>query len=599
MSNGTPDPVGPALREVLAADRRSDDGRQDRLERLPLAAKVATLIGNYRGRESLVVGIEGPWGAGKTSFSALVVKEVEARACAVVVPFNPWNLSQQNELVAEFFASLAGALAHDDGTGAVPSEAPYRAWLRAGAKRSLAIPSLASAGLKQVLRGKRTPHEERGDIHAKLGKLEGRVLVVIDDIDRLDHEQTRLLMKLVRIASSLPNVVFLLAYDRRRVAASVEEDSRPGDDYLKTIVHIVFTLREPSRHELNSILFGQLQEALSRIYGQAQPARDDQRWRELVFARVPPLFRTTADVVAFVTSLRLSFSLIGKDAVDKFDLVGIEAIRFFAPHLYAAIGTNKTLFVGSRTRRHLSESDSAAESLSRYEDLLLLAPEELRTELDSVARHLFPNIGLGRDTANDFPEEWRREKRVCAAEHFAAYFQLGILEPTVSESEVLFLRRRLVSAEAVRDALYDYMSDGRLGALLSQLLRVATLFSESDAKALLLGLWALERELGEAHLSAADHDGVPALAVQLARSLLRCAVKEDRRAAFLDELVAETAAVLAPLALVDGLEQHAARDAETPLLSPAELASTRARLLARMPTASPDRSSASGPSMRG
>jgi hypothetical protein len=181
-------------------------------------------------------------------------------------------------------------------------------------------------------------------------------------------------------------------------------------------------------------------------------------------------------------------------------------------------------------------------------------------------------------------EERRREKRICAAEHFAAYFQLGILEPTVSESEVLFLRRKLISVEAARDALHDYASDGRLGALLSQFTRITGLISESDAKSLLLGVWALENDIGDARLLHAGHEGVPELAAQLARNLLRCAVKDERRAAFLDELVSETAAVSIPLALIEGLEHNAANsagDVESPLLSQAELASPAARLRAR------------------
>jgi hypothetical protein len=363
----------------------------------------------------------------------------------------------------------------------------------------------------------------------------------------------------------------------------VEEDGRPGEDYLKTIIQLSFTLPEPSRQELNSVLFGQLQETIVRVYGDARFAEDDERWRELVYAGLPALFRTTADINGFVSSLRLSWSMVGKDQVNVVDFIGIEAIRVFAPHLYAAIGTNKSLFTSTEAGRQFSEWDEAAERQARYEDVLRAAGEDVRPTLDRICRHLFPRLGTDAYGA-DRQDQWRSQQRVCAEERFRVYFQLGILEPTVSETEVLFLRRRLPSKDALTEAFRRYCIDGRLGVLLSRLLGQSVLISESDTRSLLLGLWAMEKEIDEGGNSGFDPDDMPSLAVQLARNLIRDAVKEEQRALFLDDLVRETSALSYPMALISALEQQieaTGHDAERPLFTLADLEAPKARLLER------------------
>jgi predicted KAP-like P-loop ATPase len=46
---------------------------EDLLRRAPLAEKVASLIFEFQGDESFVIGIDGAWGSGKTSFINLVL----------------------------------------------------------------------------------------------------------------------------------------------------------------------------------------------------------------------------------------------------------------------------------------------------------------------------------------------------------------------------------------------------------------------------------------------------------------------------------------------------------------------------------------------
>lgn len=527
------------------SERRSDHPHAYRPERLALARRVATLIGGYRGREGLVVGIEGAWGAGKVEFTGLVLKALDEIGGATVLPFNPWSVAEQRELMSEFVAALAAALTPGD-TAVAPQQAlSYAARLRETAARSLRLSAQKPETLRVAYdRERDTPHEARGPIHDKLANLPGRLVVVMDDVDRIDEHQTRIVMKLVKIAASLPNLVFLLSYDRKRVAACLQEDDRPGDDALKSLVHISFTLPEPSRQELDHVLFERLRETVTRVHPDSRAPDDDERWRDLVYAALPPLFCTIGDISGYTGSLRHAFGLAEADGLDTIDFIGIEAIRYFAPRLYAVMAANRTLLTSSAHGVHAA-GDEASERRARYEDMLRAAPEGARPGVDGVCRCLFP--ALTGDAVEMEPT------RVASAAGFARYFQLGVPEPRVSESEVLFLRRRFESVDAVTALLREYLDDGRLAALLIQLVNRAGIVSESDAKALLLGLWALEEDIERADAAAGD---IRVFALQLARNLVRDSVQADRRDTFLAELAQATSARDFPEALVHALEQQ-------------------------------------------
>src|ERR1051326_5957121 len=100
----------------MLPDNPIPNKEKDALHRLPFAQHIARMISDFKDSDSLVIGIEGEWGAGKTSVINLIVEELRATD-ALLVTFNPWNFSDQNELVKDFFDSLIEALKAADKQG--------------------------------------------------------------------------------------------------------------------------------------------------------------------------------------------------------------------------------------------------------------------------------------------------------------------------------------------------------------------------------------------------------------------------------------------------------------------------------------------------
>jgi predicted KAP-like P-loop ATPase len=102
---------------VISADRPIDDPAADRFDFAPYAESVARPLLAAMGPSSLVIGIEGPWGYGKTSLLNLVRCAVDAATGdqpeakrPVFIRCNPWSIAGAQDLTAAFFREIAAAL---------------------------------------------------------------------------------------------------------------------------------------------------------------------------------------------------------------------------------------------------------------------------------------------------------------------------------------------------------------------------------------------------------------------------------------------------------------------------------------------------------
>jgi hypothetical protein len=102
---------------VFDADRPITKKTQDRLERSVFASYLARSMLDHKDPGSLVVGLYGGWGAGKTSVINLVVEELNFAATnlpedeqPIILNFSVWSYSGQHQLLYSFFRRLSATL---------------------------------------------------------------------------------------------------------------------------------------------------------------------------------------------------------------------------------------------------------------------------------------------------------------------------------------------------------------------------------------------------------------------------------------------------------------------------------------------------------
>lgn len=573
---------------MILSDLPIETRDADKLGRTPLATKVADLIQSVREQSSFVIGIEGEWGSGKTSFINLVLEELEQHDGLIVVNFNPWNFIGQNELIADFFASVLAAIKDSVPKSVVRSVHSYTSKLQVSFDTAVSIPLIGSLRLGKLrIAGHRTLREERDKIDRELGSLNKKILIVIDDIDRLDKNDTRLIMKLVKMTANFPNTVFLLAYDRPRVVERLQEEGWPGEEYLKKIVQVSFTLPTPGRKELLDILDSDLNETLKKVYGRVELENEEQKhWNQFAGAGFGDLFKTIRDIKRFISSLRLNWSIMGKDDINLVDFIGIESIRVFAPGFYSAIGSNKALFTGTESLYiGLPSTDDNAAREARYKELLEKAPENIRTIVDKICKVLFPQLDFHTHYVHEWQEEWRSERRICADERFNFYFKLGIPEGAVSEGEVTNILATLDDQDNFSKNILRFKGEGRLKALLSKLLDQVGDLTEAQASVLISSLWSLEKQIDEDKSGAFDFDNVPIQVIRTVYFSLSKAVVKSKRAELLKRSIEKVNNIYYPTRFISTIEGESKKETGRggePLLSELDIDGLKSQIIQRI-----------------
>lgn len=406
---------------------------KDRLNRASMAKHVARLVNDFESKESFVVGIEGEWGSGKSSFINFVCEEIDP-AKAEVIFFNPWNFSSQDQLIEDFFNALLETIEKLDPKGKLADGLrKYKRKL----KNIDINPNIAGFSLFNVKVDLASLGSLRKHLEDELAKFDKKIMIIIDDIDRLDTKETLAIFKLVKVTANFSNCIFFLAYDRKRVVQRVDDvTNKSGDDYLKKIIQTTFRLPTISRKQIKEMIFEQIDLVLSDLFGEVKLNDEDtKRWSSIVYAGFPDLFQNIRDLKRYLSSLKLNLSVIGKYEVNIIDFVTLEAIRVFAPDFYEEIPKNQWLF----TEKYLgmasySKKDKRAELYQKIVENTL-GNSIQKEHILGIVKELFPRLDFSGGYGGGWEERWSGNKQVCSDAKFDYYFQLSAPSDEISEEE--------------------------------------------------------------------------------------------------------------------------------------------------------------------
>jgi predicted KAP-like P-loop ATPase len=576
---------------MILPDYPIENKEQDQLKRFPLAAKVAAMISAFTGKESFVIGIEGMWGSGKTSFINLVLGQLDKNSI-VYFTFNPWNFSDEASLLRDFFIKFAAAVEGITGKSTGKRVKEYAGKL---SEVDLGISyegiSINLFKLFKYWSPDTSLEAIRKELDEALARIEKKIVVVIDDIDRLDKKETKLILKLVKLTADFPKTIFILAYDRARVEDRIteKESGLEGGEYLKKIIQVSFTLPAPDQQELWSLLFKDLDSSLVAVHGTAELlGNEETRWHELFQSGFNELFRTIRDIKRYISSLRLDWSIVGKSDVNKIDFLGIEAVRVFAPRFYDAIPAHKELFIawGSSYLRRLGRhgNETAEANRKQYEELLrhLIDDTAVRASIDGICKLLFPQLESNSMRTSD---EWERELRICSADRFGFYFQLGIPFGEMSETEIDDVVASLADENAFKALIIQLKDANRLRKVLGKLLHRRESIDEGKLKTALKVLWELEKQIDDDREAVFDVDDTDTQIQRLAYFTLK-ELPVPNRKTLLAGLIHSCPNIFFPAHFIAVLRQDLEKHTgDTAVLCDADLRELEGILLSKIETA--------------
>ena len=426
-------------RSIYISDAPILDPAYDRFGRSWFARRIAETICARMDPSSLVIAIYGAWGNGKTTVLNFVDKELRDVPGVVVLSFNPWRFPTEQSLLHYFFTSLAQSLGSTlaTGTAEIGKEVTqYGGLVERLCSRTQEVPSLKDESLATL-----DLEKQKRRMGAILSQNAKKVVVLIDDIDRLDESAMQAIFRLVKLTADFENTAYVLAFDAEMVASVVgerftttrETRLQAGQDFLEKIVQVPLDLPSAPPEALRKFSFEAIHEALSAARVEITETEASQfvkQFQEGLEIRL----KTPRMAKRFGNALTFSLA-INKGDVNTVEMMLVEGIRVFYPNAYAAIKRNKEVLVGLPT---VTGVDHDREE--RVQRFLSTAVEGLTTGEASALRkllgELFPRI-VGRTRyGSDWDHEQGKTRRVTSERYFDRYFSYAIPSQDLPDEEM-------------------------------------------------------------------------------------------------------------------------------------------------------------------
>ena len=371
---------------------------------------VARIAHTDVSNSSYSIGVVGKWGEGKSSLMNLVEQEIKAQdKLFVTVSFNPRNSKSINNIQEDFLNTLKHALK------------PYKTGLDSKISKYASSINAAEGtpGFVVWLMGlvniqlRQNPESAKEAITNAIKSIGKRIVVFVDDFDRLTGEEIVEVLKMIDKNCSFPNMIYLTAYDKDNVNRLVTKSDAViySDKYFNTELPLPAHLPSHIFNYFAKLLNDAVDRKEIEVTNEEINNTLTYQWN-LINRRI----RTIRDVKRFVNLFLFYFVPMQKEVSFR-DFMLLELIRFAHPNEYEKLHLLEYIHKGK------TYAGSSGDDMWYLNDTLFptqhggkMVPPLLTPGCLDILQALFP-------TESNY-SNWheRRYKRIYSASSYEYYF---------------------------------------------------------------------------------------------------------------------------------------------------------------------------------
>lgn len=408
----------------------------DLLDRQSVINQLYNTIKNCYPSRTFTIGLNGQWGSGKTTIINNVLKIIKSNNIEdlfVIVRFDPWEYNDERAMLKglierimikidlnpkiENLDQLVNSIID---VAFVDSKNSFR--------------SILNSGIKNI----QSKIKVENIINNYLLKHGKRMILIIDNLDRIDSNKIKFMLKIISTTLNLKNTINLLLYDDSIIQK--ELDKCFGTDglnakYMDKIVQLKIDVPEIDSNKIE-----ELKNAISNnLMYDNEPIIQKELLSNITFNDIRELKRFINNILFSLTSsnILLTDNRVDNsnafDFLNKNDLINLEFIRSKNPKLYYDIWENKNFYI-SDDRKYdtdLYTLDYNRLNKSAKEYFEQLFSSDTNKKFLDILTLLFPNVRKykeGQDIFNSHyndKEQYKRgviENRIYNTRYFDLYF---------------------------------------------------------------------------------------------------------------------------------------------------------------------------------
>lgn len=395
------EPIG-----TLLEDKPIESGEEDVFSLKGEAQKIAKEIRTRNRAKTCSIAITAPWGGGKSSFLNLIREQINEDEFEIVY-FVPRDSKSVQTIQEDFFSMIACVLAkYDSRCSHIIKD--YMASLQLIDNRSI---------VKRLLSFYRIWDKDslKDSIKESFAGLKKRVLVIIDDFDRLSKEEILEVLKLIDGNAAFTNLIFLTAYDKEQVNRVLGDTYQTPDAcFVDKFFDVEFAIPFRKYEVISDYIKATLCKQLAANDSEGENMQRMITDQTSIFKEYIPTLR---DAKRYINQVVLDFEPI-RGEVFVGDFLLLQLVKYRYPELYKGIFKQKYFEIG-------------------YKFLYLKTDDDLEKANGKEIRKILPVLKLLFTQVDDNDKNTYR--RICERKSFYNYFANQIYSALrISEMKVLF-----------------------------------------------------------------------------------------------------------------------------------------------------------------
>lgn len=341
------------------------------------------------------IGVFGEWGTGKTSVINLLKHDIKAEQHAVVVDFDPWDFRSADDAVDGFMRVIADVAFRSGAYAVGDSFSDYLQVLRLRKTDA----DYGSIGLVlEFIRWKfyylfLNSRRHKLLLKRRLRLMPRRIVVVLDDLERLPQEDVSEILRTIKTNLNLPNLVFVIVSSKRHLikasahylGAPEARDEEDEKECLLKIVQYQFSLPAVPQSNIMDFFKKKLAQVLDESgysYGDYNVDTDNGDGYETANKYIHTLraalllSNSVWEALAYLCKL----SPDGALNVHVGDLVALCAIRLIDEKFYSAIPNLFAIFADAYANRLLLDNQEVSEK--EFNSWIVKNTSELHRDCD-------------------------------------------------------------------------------------------------------------------------------------------------------------------------------------------------------------------------
>ncbi|WAI12303.1 KAP family P-loop NTPase fold protein [Bacillus cereus] len=374
-----------------------DPATEDLLNRKNTVDSLSNAIKNVNVKGSFVIGMYGEWGEGKTTILDMIEKDLGKEKDYIhVIRFEPWYFKNIDSIIKNYFDLICESLGKKMMT--------LDLMMLISDYRDLLLDSIEGFKINKIISmvipdftSRQNVNTVKNKIEDKLKKLDQKVVIFIDDLDRMEREEILLIFKMVKLFSDFDNFIYILSFDKKRIERILFREMKSDKDYLDKIIQVGFILPKVPNETYENILIGYLNSFIKEKEIDLDRGTKDKIQSNL--QNISILFDDVRKIKRFYNLLNIKFAML-KTNISFYDFLMITLIEFSFPVQHREILRNKNKFV-----YYLSDiafqisSNNINQSRKEYynEFFSKVANEDKRKILKAIMGSIFTSVNHYRN----------------------------------------------------------------------------------------------------------------------------------------------------------------------------------------------------------